>query len=56
MVDSIVLMSAVLASLASGVVVAYAVCRILFSCFRAHGRKPTSVREAAPEASVSDAA
>lgn len=42
---SIVLICAVLASLAVGVVVAYAVCLVLFSVFRVHTKQISAQRK-----------
>ena len=44
--SSIVLVSAVLASLAVGVVFAYGVCIAMFSAFRIHARQVAAVRRA----------
>ena len=53
--DSIVLICAVLASLASGVVVAYAVCVALFSFFRVRSRQRAGARTAPPKTRAAEA-
>lgn len=42
--SSVVLVCAVLASLAAGVILAYAVCLMMFSMFRAHARQVSTQR------------
>jgi len=54
--DSIVLICAVLASLASGVVLAYAVCLAMFSFLRTHKRQLAGQRMAVSEASAAKTA
>jgi hypothetical protein len=44
--SSIVLISAVLASLAAGVLIAYGVCVAMFGIFRIHARQVAAVRMA----------
>ena len=47
--DSVVLVCAVFASLASGVLLAYVVCQVVFALFRMHARRsptPSQVRVA----------
>jgi hypothetical protein len=46
-VTSVVLISAVLASLASGVLVAYGICVAMFKAFRIHARQVAALRSAA---------
>ena len=46
MSDSVVLVSAVLASLASGVLVAYGICVAMFGAFRIHAAQVTTQSKA----------
>ena len=53
--DSVVLVCAVFASLASGVLLAYGVCQAIFALFRMHARQspaPSQVRVASPASIV----
>jgi hypothetical protein len=45
-VTTVVLISAVLASLASGVLIAYGVCVAMFNVFRIHARQVAALRSA----------
>ncbi len=54
--DSIMLVCAVLASLASGVLVAYAVCVVLFSFFRTRSGQWANQRTAPSKARPAEAA
>jgi ABC-type glycerol-3-phosphate transport system permease component len=50
--SSIVLISAVLASLAIGVLVGYGVCRTMFAIFRMHAKKVAAVKRVVAPAQV----
>ena len=53
--DSVVLVCAVFASLASGVLLAYGVCQAIFALFRMHARQssaPSQLRVASPASIV----